>query len=81
MVVSDEVVTGTQTATFSRDVERDGDLYRVVSIDEKGERTVIGRGLSMEEAQKWLLGKHPMTGRKVGPLPDTRFDREILEDP
>lgn len=79
----DDDADGTRTATFMRDVEledRERDLYRVVQIDAKGSRTVIGRGLPAAEARLMLLGRHPMMRRKVGKLPDTRFDREMLEE-
>lgn len=78
-----EDADGTQTETFMRDVELEDpehDLYRVVQTDAKGNRTILGRRLPAPEARMMLLGKHPMMRRKTGKLPDTRFDREMLEE-
>lgn len=80
---SDDNFAGTQTSTAMREMvadPQDPDLYQVVSLDSKGLRTILGRGLTREQALAWLKGQHPMPGRKIGVLPDTRFNRKLLND-
>lgn len=72
---------GTDTQTFSQEVEPDGDLYCVIRRDSAGNRKVIARNLTLEEAKRVVTGRHPtLNGSIRGAVPDTRFDRMVLND-